>query len=392
MPASVTAVVAPEPSPWSWSPAGACRLETPVCWLRLDGPDTRRFLHGQTSQAVERAAPGSWLSTCCIGPTARMKGLAELLLDADGAWLVITAGDGEAVRQALDRVLFPADAVSLGPLRPGLLVQPLGPTDATTTHNTATHTAATHNAATSTAATTRAATAGAATASAAAAIPTAAIPTADSATARTADPADGASLAAGAPAGRCWQPGPEPESFWLGECLLLLQPAASLPPALDQRRPITAEEAERWRIQRGQPRAPQELNDDTNPFELGLAARVSLNKGCYVGQETLARLATYDGVKQQVRRWFLSASAAASLSADQLISGAELVQANGDRAGRISSALRLDDGGWIGLALVRRACLDAAWLELAAAPVRLWLSTPPELVAPPQGGGGKGTA
>ncbi|MEB3361759.1 MAG: hypothetical protein VKI42_06495, partial [Synechococcaceae cyanobacterium] len=119
--------VAPEPCPWSWAPADACRLEIPVRWLRLEGPDTRRFLHGQTSQAVQLAAAGSWLSTCCIGPTARMKGLAELLLDQDGAWLVITAGDGEAVRQALDRVLFPADAVNLGPLRQGLLVRPLGP-------------------------------------------------------------------------------------------------------------------------------------------------------------------------------------------------------------------------------------------------------------------------
>ncbi len=303
-------------------------------WLRLDGPDTRRFLHGQTSQAVELAAPGSWLSTCCIGPTARMKGLAELLLDQDGAWLVITAGDGEVVRQALDRVLFPADAVSLGPLRPGLLVQPLGP----------------------------------------------------AATANTTPPP------AGVGAGRLWQPGPVPESFWLGEALLLLQETASLPPDLAERRLLGAQEAERWRIQQGQPRAPQELNDDTNPFELGLAARVSLNKGCYVGQETLARLATYDGVKQQLRRWFLAAADAASLAADQLASGAELLEAGGERAGRISSALRLEDGSWIGLALVRRACLDASCLGLAAAPVRLWLSTPPDLVPPPQGAGGKPAA
>jgi folate-binding protein YgfZ len=306
--------------------------------MRLDGPDTRRFLHGQTSQAVELSAPGCWLSTCCIGPTARMKGLAELLLDQDGAWLVITAGDAEVVRQALDRVLFPADAVSLGPLRPGWLVQPLGP----------------------------------------------AVTAASSA--NTPQPPDGLGT------GRLWQPGPEPESFWLGEALLLLQESASLPPDLAERRPLAAQEVERWRIQQGQPRAPQELNDDTNPFELGLAARVSLNKGCYVGQETLARLATYDGVKQQLRRWYLAASDAASLAAEQLASGAELLDAGGERAGRISSVLRLEDGSWIGLALVRRACLGASWLALAAAPVRLWLSTPPELVPPPQGAGGKAAA
>jgi folate-binding protein YgfZ len=322
--ASVTAAVAPEPGPWNWG---------------LDGPDTRRFLHGQTSQAVELAAPGSWLSTCCIGPTARMKGLAELLLDQDGAWLVITAGDGAAVRQALDRVLFPADAVNLGPLRSGWLVRPLGPAAPT------------------------------AASSAAAAAPS-----------------------AGVAAGGRWRPGPEPESFWLGEALLLLQETASLPPALAQRRPLAAQEAERWRIQQGQPSAPQEVNEETNPFELGVAARVSLNKGCYVGQETLARLATYDGVKQQLRRWFLAASDASSLPAEQLASGVELLEAGGERAGRISSALRLEDGSWVGLALVRRCWLDAPWLGLAAAPVRLWLSTPPELVPPPQGAGSKAAA
>ena len=35
-----------------------------------------------------------------------------------------------------------------------------------------------------------------------------------------------------------------------------------------------------------------ELTGDTNPFELGLADRVSLDKGCYLGQETMAKLAS----------------------------------------------------------------------------------------------------
>jgi folate-binding Fe-S cluster repair protein YgfZ len=90
-------------------------LSEPVTLLRLEGADTRQFLHGQTSQAIESARPGQWLRTCCITPTARMRALAEILVDAEGAWLVISAGDGSLVRESLDRVLFPADRVRLGP-------------------------------------------------------------------------------------------------------------------------------------------------------------------------------------------------------------------------------------------------------------------------------------
>ena len=114
--------------PWSWfAAAGSAplRLEQPVSLLRLDGPDTLRFLHGQSSQDLALARPGAWRRTAFISPTARLIALAEVLVDPAGAWLVITAGDGEAVRQALDRVLFPADDVRLGPLQAGLWLEGL---------------------------------------------------------------------------------------------------------------------------------------------------------------------------------------------------------------------------------------------------------------------------
>jgi folate-binding protein YgfZ len=43
-----------------------------------------------------------------------------------------------------------------------------------------------------------------------------------------------------------------------------------------------------------------ELTEDYNPLEAGLWQTVSFNKGCYIGQETIARLNTYNGVKQQL--------------------------------------------------------------------------------------------
>ena len=319
-------------APWSWQPPQASLAVWPVSVLALKGADTLRFLHGQSSQAIALAQPGQVLATCCISPTARMQALAEVLVDTNGAWLVISAGDGAAVRAALDRVLFPADAVSLAELRPGLFCEAI--------------------------------------------------------------PADRSQPVAAAPP-LAWRPLAKGSGFWVGSHLLLLdtlQPptdSRDLEPAaqtLLQRPRLSAAEQEHWRLQQGRPAWPDEVNDGTNPFELGLAARVSLNKGCYVGQETLAKLATYDGVKQQLRRWSVPGAVGPK-------PGASLSWA-GERAGTVTSALALPDGnGWIGLALVRRQALAAPVLlttgaDEGAEPLALQLSLPEAFVAPPVGAGG----
>ncbi len=62
--------------------------------------------------------------------------------------------------------------------------------------------------------------------------------------------------------------------------------------------PGTGEEFEQWRILHGIPEARHELTEEYNPFELGLGALVSTTKGCYIGQEVLARLQTYRKVSR----------------------------------------------------------------------------------------------
>jgi tRNA-modifying protein YgfZ len=52
------------------------------------------------------------------------------------------------------------------------------------------------------------------------------------------------------------------------------------------------------RILEGRPSPEKELTDDYNPLEVGLWQTISFNKGCYIGQETIARLNTYKGIKQ----------------------------------------------------------------------------------------------
>ena len=57
---------------------------------------------------------------------------------------------------------------------------------------------------------------------------------------------------------------------------------------------------ENLRIQQGRPTPDKELTEDYNPLEAGLLQTISFEKGCYIGQETIARLNTYNGVKQRL--------------------------------------------------------------------------------------------
>jgi tRNA-modifying protein YgfZ len=57
---------------------------------------------------------------------------------------------------------------------------------------------------------------------------------------------------------------------------------------------------ENLRIQQGRPTPDRELTEDYNPLEAGLWQTISFEKGCYIGQETIARLNTYKGVKQKL--------------------------------------------------------------------------------------------
>lgn len=57
-----------------------------------------------------------------------------------------------------------------------------------------------------------------------------------------------------------------------------------------------------YRISTGLPASPNELNDHFNPHEAGILDLVSFTKGCYIGQEVISRLDTYDKVQRYLRR------------------------------------------------------------------------------------------
>lgn len=55
-----------------------------------------------------------------------------------------------------------------------------------------------------------------------------------------------------------------------------------------------------FRVEMGTPASPNEINDEFNPHETDLLDEINFTKGCYIGQEVIARLETYDKVQKKI--------------------------------------------------------------------------------------------
>jgi len=109
--------------------------------------------------------------------------------------------------------------------------------------------------------------------------------------------------------------------------------------------PVSEVAAEVLRIERGRPRYGIDLDDSVIPQEAGLNERaVSFTKGCYVGQETVARLYYRGKPNRQLRGVRLSGPAS---QGDELTLEGRVV-------GRLASVADSPRLGPIALALVRR--------------------------------------
>jgi folate-binding protein YgfZ len=120
---------------------------------------------------------------------------------------------------------------------------------------------------------------------------------------------------------------------------------------------IDDEELERRRIEAGVPRWGRELDERVLPAEAGLeSTHISFTKGCYPGQEPVARL-HYRGHANRVLR---------VLQLDDVPDYDAELEHEGKVVGRVTSAVRRDDGSVIALAYVRTEVPDDAPLALAA--------------------------
>lgn len=124
--------------------------------------------------------------------------------------------------------------------------------------------------------------------------------------------------------------------------------------------PVGADAAEVVRVEGGRPRYGADFDDGVIPEEAGLNDRaVSFTKGCYVGQETVARLHYKGRPNRRLRGLRLSAPA----------TGGDVLRLGEREVGRVGTAVLSPRLGPIALALVRREAEPGAVVAVGDAGV-----------------------
>ena len=123
-------------------------------------------------------------------------------------------------------------------------------------------------------------------------------------------------------------------------------------------RPIGTEAYEAARINYSLPVFGREMGDDYNPLEAGLIGSIDFAKGCYIGQEVIARLDTYRKVQKYLVKLAFDTGTTVS-------PGTALMQ-DGRVVGRVTSVATIPTtNDIIGLAYVRtKNAVAGARLEL----------------------------
>lgn len=282
-------------------------------YLRFTGETRQEFLQRQTTNHVDLLTPDRSLLTVLTSPTARILDVLILLDEGDAIGALTLPGRGERTAQFLGSRIFFNDRVTLtNATNESVQVDVFGP-KAEVALNRLVET-----------------------------LSKKAAPEAIAAI----EISQTVVLGAGVRIVRM-----EP-TFGMGYRLLL--PRASLnqvaaileQSGLEQ---ITADEFDCLRVEAGLPSAGHELTEEYTPLETGLLIAVLDSKGCYTGQEVIARQITYDKVTRLLCGLRLSGPAEA---------GSELISLEGIPAGKLTSAVESPRLGWIGLGVVKRPYLQ----------------------------------
>tara|TARA_B100000315_G_scaffold236238_1_gene251859 strand:+ start:541 stop:1560 length:1020 start_codon:yes stop_codon:yes gene_type:complete len=122
--------------------------------------------------------------------------------------------------------------------------------------------------------------------------------------------------------------------------------------------PVGDEAYEAVRVRWGIPAHGHEIGEEYNPLEAGLIGSIDFAKGCYIGQEVIARLDTYRKVQKHLVNLTFGPGSAVSEGA--------YLRLSGQIVGKVTSvATNLATGETFGLAYVRKGtATEATRLEL----------------------------
>jgi aminomethyltransferase len=110
--------------------------------------------------------------------------------------------------------------------------------------------------------------------------------------------------------------------------------------------PINEDVFEYLRIDNGMPRFAHEITGDYIPLEANLWSDVSFNKGCYTGQEIIARMESRGRVAKRMVKLF----------GDQPIDVGQTITIDGKKAGSITSSAE-GPGGYLALGFIKSSLL-----------------------------------
>lgn len=112
--------------------------------------------------------------------------------------------------------------------------------------------------------------------------------------------------------------------------------------------PVGSSAYDIFRVESGIPAYPNEINDQFNPHENSLISEVNFKKGCYIGQEVIARLDTYDKVSRVMTGFVFDQPFESSLPAS-------IFDVSGEEIGLVTSVVgSIQIGKKIGLGFLKK--------------------------------------
>lgn len=108
--------------------------------------------------------------------------------------------------------------------------------------------------------------------------------------------------------------------------------------------PISEEVRQVLRVEAGLPGAETEFTQDFNPLETDMAWAISGTKGCYPGQEVIARQINYDKITKKL----------VQLKTEDIAEMGAVVRVDGKKIGSITSTALSPDQGPLALAVLKR--------------------------------------